>query len=67
MQAEAPVIGIRYELKEVLVGMVSHLENNSWYRLGPQVGIALNALHEKAFDRGLITFGIELQLVCASR
>ena len=29
-------------------------------------GIALNALHDKAFDRGLITFDTELRLVCAS-
>lgn len=28
-------------------------------------GIALNALHDKAFDRGLITFDAELRLVCA--
>ncbi|MBK8497519.1 MAG: HNH endonuclease [Flavobacteriales bacterium] len=27
--------------------------------------IALNALHDKAFDRGLITFDTELCLVCA--
>ena len=28
-------------------------------------GVALNALHDKAFDRGLITFDAELRLVCA--
>ncbi|MBP7513223.1 MAG: HNH endonuclease [Flavobacteriales bacterium] len=28
-------------------------------------GIALNALNDKAFDRGLITFDTELRLVCA--
>jgi len=28
--------------------------------------IALNALHDKAFDRGLITFDTELRFVCAS-
>lgn len=28
-------------------------------------GIALNALHDRAFDRGLITFDTELRLVCA--
>lgn len=28
-------------------------------------GIALNALHDKAFDRGLITFDSDLLLVCA--
>lgn len=36
------------------------------HRLDPQNGIALNALHDKAFDRGLITFDTELRLVCAS-
>lgn len=42
------------------------------HRLDPQYlsrlsgnGIALNALHDKAFDRGLITFDAELRLVCA--
>lgn len=35
------------------------------HRLDPQNGIALNALHDSAFDRGLITFDIELRLVCA--
>lgn len=34
------------------------------HRLDPQNGIALNALHDKAFDRGLITFDTELRLVC---
>lgn len=29
-------------------------------------GIALNALHDRAFDRGLITFDTELRLVCAA-
>jgi putative restriction endonuclease len=41
-----------------------------WYaaeqlRLDPQNGIALNALHDKAFDRGLITFDTDLRLVCS--
>jgi putative restriction endonuclease len=35
------------------------------HRLDPQNGIALNTLHDKAFDRGLITFDRELRLVCA--
>ena len=34
------------------------------HRLDPQNGIALNALHDKAFDRGLITFDTDLRLVC---
>ena len=35
------------------------------HRLDPQNGIALNARHDKAFDRGLITFDDELRLVCS--
>lgn len=35
------------------------------HRLDPQNGIALNALHDKAFDRGLITFDTDLRLVCS--
>ncbi len=35
------------------------------HRLDPQNGIALNALHDRAFDRGLITFDTELRLVCS--
>jgi putative restriction endonuclease len=35
------------------------------HRLDPQNGIALNALHDKAFDRGLITFDTQLRLVCS--
>ena len=35
------------------------------HRLDPQNGIALNALHDKAFDRGLITFDTDLRMVCA--
>ncbi|MBP9161059.1 MAG: HNH endonuclease [Flavobacteriales bacterium] len=34
-------------------------------RIDPQNGIALNALHDRAFDHGLITFDTELRLVCA--
>ncbi len=34
------------------------------HRLDPQNGIALNSLHDKAFDRGLITFDADLRLVC---
>ena len=34
-------------------------------RFDERNGIALNALHDKAFDRGLITFDTELKLVCA--
>ena len=35
------------------------------HRLDTQNGIALNTLHDRAFDRGLITFDTELRLVCA--
>ena len=35
------------------------------HRLDVQNGIALNALHDKAFDRGLITFDKDLRLVVA--
>ncbi len=36
------------------------------HRLDPQNGIALNALHDRAFDRGLITFDTEFRLICAA-
>ena len=32
-------------------------------RLNPRNGILLNALHDRAFDRGLITFGDDLSLI----
>ncbi len=35
------------------------------HRLDHQNGIALNALHDKAFDQGLITFDTDLRLVLA--
>lgn len=35
------------------------------HRLDTQNGIALNALHDRAFDRGLITFDADLRLVCS--
>lgn len=35
------------------------------HRLDARNGVALNALHDKAFDRGLITFDTELRLICA--
>jgi putative restriction endonuclease len=35
------------------------------HRLDPRNGIALNALHDKAFDRGLISFDTDLKLVCS--
>lgn len=36
------------------------------HRLDPRNGIALNALHDRAFDCGLITFDEHLRLVCSS-
>ncbi len=36
------------------------------HRLDPRNGNALNALHDRAFDRGLITFDEHLRLVCSS-
>ena len=53
-------------LRQLLVA--SHIipwSKGAAHRLDPQNGIALNALHDKAFDRGLITFDTELRLVCA--
>ena len=35
------------------------------HRLDPQNGIALNALHDRAFDLGLITFDTDLRLICS--
>jgi putative restriction endonuclease len=35
------------------------------HRLDPQNGIALNVLHDRAFDEGLITFDADLRLVLA--
>lgn len=34
------------------------------HRLDPQNGISLNALHDRAFDLGLITFDEDLRMVC---
>ena len=48
--------------------VASHIvpwSNATEHRLDLRNGIALNALHDKAFDRGLITFDNELRLVCA--
>lgn len=36
-------------------------------RLDPRNGIALSALHDRAFDRGLITFDDDLRIVLSSR
>lgn len=40
---------------------------NSDNRLNPRNGLCLNALHDRAFDRGLITFDDELRLVLSAQ
>ena len=47
------------------VQRIQILLKTNCHRLEAQNGIALNALHDKAFDRGLITFDTELRLVCS--
>ena len=36
-------------------------------RMNPSNGICLNALHDRAFDRNLITFGEDLSVICSSK
>ncbi len=36
-------------------------------RINPRYGICLNALHDRAFDRGFITFGEDLQVLYSPR
>lgn len=36
-------------------------------RLDPRNGICLNSLHDKAFDRGFITFRDDLRMVCSKK
>lgn len=53
-------------IRELLVA--SHIipwKESKEHRLDPQNGIALNALHDRAFDLGLITFDEDLRMVCA--
>jgi putative restriction endonuclease len=50
-------------IRELLVA--SHIIPWSQRKDSRYDGIALNALHDKAFDRGLITFDTQLRLVCA--
>lgn len=52
-------------IRELLVA--SHIipwKEANQHRLDPQNGIALNALHDRAFDLGLITFDEDLRMVC---
>lgn len=50
--------------------MASHIkpwvkdENN---RLNPHNGICLNSIHDRAFDRGLITIGRDYKIIISSR
>lgn len=53
-------------IRELLVA--SHIipwSEAAEHRLDPQNGIALNALHDRAFDLHLITFDADLKLLCA--
>lgn len=52
-------------IRDLLVA--SHIipwKKSKEHRLDPQNGIALNALHDRAFDLGLITFDEDLRMVC---
>ncbi|MDA8015689.1 MAG: HNH endonuclease [Gammaproteobacteria bacterium] len=49
--------------------IASHIvpwKQNAQERLNPQNGLCLNALHDKAFDRGLITVSTDYQVVLSS-
>lgn len=58
----------RIKINEFLVA--SHIkpwvkdENN---RLNPHNGICLNSIHDRAFDRGLITIGRDYKIIISSR
>lgn len=58
------------ELEEPALLIASHI--NPWshdveQRLNPSNGLCLSSLHDKAFDRGLITFNEHLELVLSPR
>lgn len=56
------------ERPELLIA--SHIvpwANNEKTRLDPRNGICLNSLHDRAFDRGLITFEDDFSLVVSSK
>jgi putative restriction endonuclease len=55
-------------IKELLVA--SHIipwSHNSKTRLNPQNGLCLNALHDKAFDKGFITINPTYQVVISNK
>lgn len=56
------------DIPELLVA--SHIipwSHNKKERLNPQNGLCLNYLHDKAFDKGLITFDYNLKLVLSNQ
>lgn len=65
-----------YDYKCCLTGIqipnllvASHIipwSKNKKNRLNPNNGICLNNLHDKAFDTGLITFGLDFELILSS-
>lgn len=46
---------------------ISPWAGNAEHRLNPRNGLCFNALHDAAFDRGLITIGEQFQLLVAAR
>ncbi|MCW2479361.1 HNH endonuclease [Candidatus Symbiopectobacterium sp. NZEC135] len=57
-------------LEEPMLLVASHIRpwNNAVeHRLNPSNGLCLSSLHDKAFDRGLITFNEHLELVLSPR
>ncbi|MCW2473975.1 MULTISPECIES: HNH endonuclease [unclassified Symbiopectobacterium] len=57
-------------LEEPMLLVASHIRpwNNAVeHRLDPSNGLCLSSLHDKAFDRGLITFNDHLELVLSPR
>jgi predicted restriction endonuclease len=57
-------------LAEPALLIASHIvpwAENKQSRLDPRNGISLNALHDKAFDRGLISFQSDLRMLCSTK
>lgn len=58
------------ELEEPMLLVASHIrpwKHTVEHRLNPNNGLCLSNLHDKAFDRGLITFNEHLELVLSPR
>jgi putative restriction endonuclease len=56
------------KIKELLVG--SHIipwSTDKENRMNPENGLCLNALHDKAFDKGLITISADLKVIVSDR